>query len=58
MNKDLIDTLEKISDTIAVVSGNLLCPSYHGISKYNHVNLKLREMRDMINKLKESMSDE
>lgn len=53
MNKELIDTLEKISDTIAVVSGNLLCPSYHGITKYNHVNSKLREMRDMINKLKE-----
>lgn len=54
MNKELIDTLEKISDTIAVVSGNLLCPSYHGLTKYNHVNSKLREMRDMINKLKET----
>lgn len=58
MNKELIDTLQKISETICVVSGNLLCPSYHGVTKYNHVNAKLREMCDMVDKLKESVSDE
>lgn len=58
MNKELLDTISKISDTICVVSGNLLCPSYHGVTKYNHVNAKLREMLDMVDKLKESVSDE
>lgn len=36
--EELVNVLEKIAETICVVSGNLLCPSYHGLVKYNHVN--------------------
>lgn len=54
MNDQLFDVLDKISDTIAVVSGNILCPSYHGLVKYNHVNNKIMEMREAIKILRET----
>lgn len=54
MNSELLDVLDKISNTIAIVSGNLLCPSYHGITKYNHVNKTIREMRESIKILREN----
>lgn len=57
MNDDILKALEKISDTLCVVSGNLLCPSYHGMVKYNHVNKKLSEMKETINLLKVKVND-
>ena len=53
MDQRMIEALEKISDTIAVVSGNLLFPSYHGLVKYEHVNKKIKEMKDVVKKLRE-----
>ncbi len=53
--EELVNVLEKIAETICVVSGNLLCPSYHGLVKYNHVNKKLSEMKVVIKSLKESL---
>lgn len=53
MNEELLDVLDKISQTISTVSGNLLCPSYHGITKYNHVNNEIRKMKESIKILRE-----
>lgn len=52
-DEELLKVLDKIAETICIVTGNLLCPSYHGLVKYNHVNKKLSEMKAMINSLKE-----
>lgn len=53
--EELLNVLDKISETICIVSGNLLCPSYHGLVKYNHVNKKLSEMKAAVKSLKESL---
>lgn len=57
MNEDILKALEKISDTLCVVSGNLLCPSYHGTVKYNRVNKQLSEMRASIKELRDKIND-
>ena len=53
--EELAKVLDKIAETICIVSGNLLCPSYHGMIKYQAVNRQLREMRAVIKEYKESV---